>query len=183
MKLTKIQKLGLFSIPVIVGLYLIYRQFAKPKVVRRNIEQKQEAINEVIDAPKTISNPTPNCSYPLKKGLYDCELVKQLQKALNAYPNAPISVSGSNSALANLIEDGDFGTKTQDYLMAVTSELAVGGSSVITYTWATVDNESEFNKLVSEINKAVIASLPYYPGVSVPPAPEPPVVNPFPTYP
>jgi hypothetical protein len=170
MKLTKNQKLGLLSIPVLVGAYLIYRQFAKPKP--KNIQQKKNAISEVKVTPKTIPNPTPSCSYPLKKGLYNCELVKQLQKALNSYPDAVVSRSGSNKVLGALVEDGDFGAKTEEYLIAVTSTLAIDkGSDVITYTLTTIPNESDFNKLVDEIDKAITDAIPNYPGVSVPATP------------
>lgn len=173
MKLTKTQKLGLFAIPVLVGVYLIYRQFRKPKVTPRDIQQKQVAINEVKNTPKSIPNPTPSCSYPLKKGLYNCSLVKELQKALNSYPEPVISRLGSNKVLSPLVEDGDFGAKTEEYLMSLTSELAINKQSAkVTYTWSTIPDEASFNKLVDEIEQAVNDAKPFYPGVTpLPPAP------------
>ena len=171
MKLTKTQKIGLLSIPVIVGIYLIYRQFKKP--AKMNIQQKQNTISQVKNTPKAIPNPTPSCKYPLKKGLYNCETVRTLQKALNSYPEAVVDRGGSNKVLDSLIEDGDFGAKTEAYLIAVTSELAITKNSTkITYTWSEVPNENAFNDLVDEISQAVIDAQPYYPGVSAPtPAP------------
>jgi len=181
MKLTKTQKLGVFAIPVLIGIYLIYRQLRKPKAIPRSVQQKQVAIEEVKSTPKAITNPTPLCSYPLKKGLYNCAVVKQLQKALNSYPDVMTSRSGSNLLLSPLKEDGDFGSKTEEYLIAVTSTLAIEkGSTKVTYTWSTVPNEADFIILVDEITQAVIDAMPYYPGVSeLPPAPPAPPCNPL----
>ena len=161
MKLSKSAKIAVFSIPVFLGIYLIWRQLKKPKKTAiKNITEKKVAIAEVKNTPKTIPNPTPTCSYPLKKGLYNCNIVGQLQKALNSYPDPVNSRVGPNPILAPLTEDGDFGAKTEDYLQAVTSELAINRNSTkVTYTWSTVPTEADFVKLVDEITQAVIDKL------------------------
>lgn len=178
MKLTKIQKLGLFSIPVLVGIYLIYKQFKKPKQSGR--------IGEYVPppTPKPVeNNPTTTpCDYPLKKGVYDCAKVQMLQWALNHIPYTSYDSTTNLVKYRPLKMDGDFGEKTQAVLIDFWKDGAyVGGNSVIT---TQVSNKAEMDLILSYVieDEAAFqaAENPY---VVAPPAPEPPVVNPFPTYP
>jgi len=176
MKLTNPAKIALFSLPILVGIYLIYRQLKNNKsALRNNINDKENSIEEVKNTPKAIENPTENCDYPLKKGLYDCEMVRQLQKALNSYPNPIISRLGTNKVLPPLVEDGDFGSKTEEFLMSLTSELAIEeNSNKIKSTLFTINSESDFEILVEEIDRIIqkvkleILNSETRPGVSAP---------------
>lgn len=111
MKLTKIQTAALVGIPVIIGAYLIYRQFRKPKA---------NGLSDVPPPPNnnnnnnTISNgnggvtPAPASTFPLKKGSKN-NTVGTLQGLLNT----------SNLVNTKLVVDNDFGSKTQAALVAV----------------------------------------------------------------
>jgi hypothetical protein len=118
--MTKTTKVALFSLPILAGLYLIYRQLRHTKTTPSVL-----SVNPVTDKLQSISSE--KCDYPLKKGVYNCNKVAQLQSLLNAFeqdfPNKP------------LIVDGDFGTKTEQALQSV---------------WGTksIDTESQFDDLM-----------------------------------
>ena len=143
--MTKTTKIALFSVPIIIGAYLIYRQFSKPKAKSTTVPEKKTTI---ADVQTQIQNPPPpkkGCSYPLKKGLYNCDLVKQLQRALNSYPNYFVNYP--------LVEDGDFGAKTEAALSDVTYQL-------YNYQDANSGNKdvwdlAAFNKIVTDIQKKI----------------------------
>jgi len=102
-------KLGLlFGVPVLIGTYLIYRQFKNPKGKIGEYVPPPTPKPEVIPAPSTSS-----CNYPLKKGVYNCDLVKQLQWALNHIPYTQYDSTINLVKYRPLKEDGDFGEKTQ----------------------------------------------------------------------
>jgi hypothetical protein len=101
---TKTKKRLLYSIPILIGVYLIYRQFAGKKVVSSEVEE----VANVIETPiakltKTIKNViVGNDNFPLKNGSRGSR-VTDLQKKINLY-----SFGGNK-----LAEDGIFGPKTE----------------------------------------------------------------------
>lgn len=168
-------KIALYSIPVLIGAYLIYRQLRKPKPT---------------PAPKNTTTPpnppppntaTSTCNYPLKKGMYNCDKVESLQYALNNIPMASryamsIGYEGVNDnheplkngvpdytdynfivgcvkecASRPLVEDGDFGDKTEKLLLD-------------TFGKKTIDNQAEMDTIwtwvVSDIERQEIEN-PY----------------------
>jgi hypothetical protein len=130
--MTKIQKTALFSVPVLVGVYLIYRQFRKPKPIGKYVPPPTPMPIVTPDKITTI------CNYPLKKGVYNCELVKQVQWALNHIPSTSYNSTANLVKYRPLAEDGDFGAKTE----AVLKDFWGDG---------TVQNETEMNNLMSYI--------------------------------
>lgn len=121
MKLTKTQKLGLLAIPVLVGAYLIYRQFAKPKGAVGKYTPPP-APKPVVTPQRTTTQNSTGCTYPLKKGIYNCDLVKQLQWALNRIPYTDYDSTTNLVKYRPLSEDGDFGPKTE----ALVKDFGVG---------------------------------------------------------
>jgi hypothetical protein len=93
----------IFGVPVLVGLYFIYKQFAKPKG------------KDVIDTPppkKEEPNPNPtkpeSSNFPLKKGSKN-SMVGTLQTLLNT----------SSLVTIKLDPDNNFGSKTEGALVTV----------------------------------------------------------------
>ena len=112
MNLSKKQKTAiLFSIPILIGLYLIYKQFAKSKAA------KSQPISPTPPQPQTPSKPTQptgNDAFPLHKGSRDVGApyapagrVVALQKMIN------IQGYNQDGVTTQLKEDGIFGTKTE----------------------------------------------------------------------
>jgi len=132
--MTKIQKTALFGLPVLVGIYLIYRQFRKPKPIGRYIPPSTP--EPVVTSTNVNTNST--CKYPLKKGVYNCVLVKKVQWALNHIPATSYNTTTNLVKYRPLVEDGDFGAKTE----AVLKDFWGDG---------TVQNETEMNNLMSYI--------------------------------
>lgn len=120
MKLTKKQKLGLFAIPVLIGIYLIYKQFSKGSSAKgKYVPSPTPKPNpNVTPAPTTTVHTSPSlpCDYPLRKGVYNCGLVKQLQWALNRIPSTSYDTTSNLVKYRPLTEDGDFGPKTEAVL-------------------------------------------------------------------
>ena len=107
-------KIALYGIPVLLGVYLIYRQL-------RNAKSSRPYVPPYTPKPEVTPVRTPTqtssgCSFPLKRGVYNCDLVKQLQWALNHIPVTRYS-SRNNLRYRPLDEDGDFGMKTEAVLM------------------------------------------------------------------
>ena len=162
-------KLGLlFGVPVLIGAYLIYRQFKNPKGKIGEYVPPPTPKPEVAPAP--VSSP---CNYPLKKGVYNCDLVKQLQWALNHIPYNKYDSTTNLVKYRPLKEDGDFGEKTQ---------------AVLIDFWSTSNGEVRSKFQMDEILSYVVedpaafqaAENPYV--VAPTPASEP-TFNPFPTFP
>jgi hypothetical protein len=176
MKLTKLQTAALVGVPILVGAYLIYRQLRKPKDLG--------AIGNYVPppTPEPVVNPTPapatsNCNYPLKKGVYNCDKVKQLQWALNHIPYTKYDSTTNLVKYRPLVEDGDFGAKTE----AVLSDFwSTGWISVV----GQVSNQEEMDVILSNVisdpAEFQAAENPY---VVAPPAPQPPTTSPFPIFP
>lgn len=104
--MTKKTKLALLSIPVVVGIILIFKQFAKAKGM-------SVGSNPVSDAVQNTN--TQKCTFPIKKGTYNCDLVKQVQQALNTMSQSSFA-EHNHTSLRPLAEDGDFGSKTESVL-------------------------------------------------------------------
>jgi len=106
MKLNK--KLLYYSLPILFGGYLIYRQFAVKK--DDNSDAKPPPL-----APSPAT-PTNSSDYPLKKGSNN-ETVRALQTLLNT------------ALTTRLIADGVFGTKTENALFQLTGKKSLNSTS------------------------------------------------------
>jgi len=152
MTLSRNAKIAIYGIPVVVGLYLIYRQFSKAKVA------KEEPVIDTPPAPLTPTlptQPTGRDAFPLKNGSRDAGApyaaagrVVALQKMINIKGYD----SGENTKTSNtrLKEDGIFGPKT---------EAAV-------YFWLgkkSVDNETDWNSIFRLVAPYIAAPEPYDP--------------------
>ena len=104
--MTKKTKIALLTIPIVVGIILIFKQFAKG----RGLSVGNNPISDAVQ--KATSK---ECSFPLKKGTYNCDLVRQMQEALNSM-TASSFVNHYNTKYLPLVEDGDFGSKTEAVL-------------------------------------------------------------------
>jgi hypothetical protein len=122
MEITKKQKLiALYSIPILIGLYLIYRQFKKASPS----QQLPPDLKPVEPSnPKTNDNPVANDSFPLKQGSRDKGApyapvgnVVRLQKLLNQKGYIP----DGGTSIKYLVEDGIFGPKTEAALKYITN--------------------------------------------------------------
>ena len=105
MKLNK--KLLYYSLPILFGGYLIYKQFAKKD---DNADAKPPK-----PSPATPTN-TNSSDYPLKKGSNN-ETVRALQTLLNT------------ALTTKLTTDGIFGTKTENALFQLTSKKSLNSPS------------------------------------------------------
>lgn len=178
MKLTKLQTAALVGVPILVGAYLIYKQLRKPKDIG--------AIGNYVPppTPEPVVTPSPvtsNCNYPLKKGINNCDMVKYLQWSLNRIPYTQYDSTTNLVKYRPLVEDGDFGAKTEAVLIDFWKDGAyVGGNSVNT---SQVSNQAEMDLIlryvISDPAEFQAAENPYV----VAPTPPTPPPNPFPTFP
>jgi len=153
-------KIALIGIPLLAGAYLIYKQLRKPKAKTRTIPEKKEQIQEVKVKPKTTPSPinpstTSDCNFPLKNGTYNCDKVKDLQVLLNCWAYNFINYP--------LVEDGDFGAKTEGALSDVTAQIAqISGVGV--GHWVQIKNQQDLNNLIDsieeELNKGIAQPTP-----------------------
>lgn len=112
------KKLWWFGIPVAIGVYLIYKQFSKPK-------DPKDPPDPPDQKNQTQKNQTPKVSvYPLKKGSKN-SVVGQLQNLL---------LSCNPKALPKYGADNDFGTETETALLKYTGK-------------KTVDSQAELYKI------------------------------------
>lgn len=115
------KKLWWFGIPVAIGVYLIYKQFSKPKDPKDPEDPKPDPKPD----PKDPKKPDPKVSvYPLKKGSKN-SVVGQLQNLL---------LSCNPKALPKYGADNDFGTETETALLKYTGK-------------KTVDSQAELYKI------------------------------------
>lgn len=107
----KLNKKLFYSLPILLGAYLIYRQFASKKDANG-------------DAPPPPPAPTPyqgsTSDYPLRKGSRN-DTVRALQTLLNT------ALQAQGKTL--LVTDGIFGTKTENALFELTGNKSVKSSS------------------------------------------------------
>jgi peptidoglycan hydrolase-like protein with peptidoglycan-binding domain len=115
----KIDKRIWWSLPILLGGYLIYRQFAKSK--QSVVEPTAEPIDQggVIIKTKP-TNPTYSSSYPLKNGSRDAGspknpqgLVVDLQKLINSLGGYTPKIGQYVSLPIKLTEDGIYGNNTE----------------------------------------------------------------------
>ena len=112
----KIDKRVWWSLPILLGGYLIYRQFAKSK------QPVVEPIAQVDPLVKSTPSPSPSpsSSYPLKKGSRDTGspknpdgLVVEIQQLINAYGGYKPKIGAYVSLPLKLTEDGIYGNNTE----------------------------------------------------------------------
>jgi hypothetical protein len=112
----KIKKYALYALPLLVGGYLIYKQFA-----RGSKNNTQDALPpqppSPLPTPSRPSSPSaPDTTYPLQKGSKNAS-VGSLQTLLNT------ALQCQNKTL--LVADNNFGSKTEAALMALTNKSSV----------------------------------------------------------
>jgi hypothetical protein len=93
----------IFGIPVLVGLYFIYKQFAKPKA-----SDKRDVIPPNPPSPEVIPDIQTKSDFPLKKGSKN-KSVGTLQSLLNT----------SDLVTKKLDPDNNFGSLTEGALLTV----------------------------------------------------------------
>ena len=126
MKLSKQAQIFIFSAPILVGLYLIYKQFSNSKSSAPNAD----AVNPSDNLDNNNKAPQPAKLYPLKNGSRNSK-VKSLQSLLNT------ALSCQNGTL--LVVDGIFGKKTQAALLSL-------------YGKPSIDNDGEFSLLTNKLS-------------------------------
>lgn len=114
----KIDKRVWYALPIIAGIYLIYRQFSKNSTPTASIEPTQD--NSVVDVTNTQVGQAYSSSYPLKMGSRDAGspnkpvgLVVELQKLINAYGGYRPKNGFYVSLPIKLSQDGIFGPNTE----------------------------------------------------------------------
>jgi peptidoglycan hydrolase-like protein with peptidoglycan-binding domain len=133
-----------WALPILLGAYLIYRQFSKGSV------QEVAPVAEIDKIYQDLNTkPTFSSTYPLKNGSRDTGsplapkgLVVVLQKLINTRGYIP-----SSSKLApftKLVEDGIFGKKTEEAVNYWTGKKSV-------------DNESDLEAL----KDALVNKIPF----------------------
>ena len=112
----KIDKRVWWSLPILLGGYLIYRQFAKSK---QPILEPIEQVDPLIKSTPSPS-PSPSSSYPLKKGSRDAGspqkpngLVVEIQQLINAYGGYKPKIGAYVFLPLKLTEDGVYGSNTE----------------------------------------------------------------------
>lgn len=132
----KQKKYLLYGAPIVIGLYLIYRQFAKSKP-----KTQQQVLMPQAETPNAPSKPSGNDSLPLQNGSRDAGApinpngrVVALQRLINVMGYKPI---GSTSYV-QLKEDGIFGPKTEAALVFWISK-------------PTLDSADDWNTLSSKV--------------------------------
>jgi hypothetical protein len=117
--MNKNTKYALIAVPILIGVYLIYKQL-KNGSSNQNAYVPPATPPPVVNPVRTKEQVQAKCAYPLKKGVYNCDLVKKLQWSLNHIPSNQFSNPEVLSKYRPLAEDGDFGPKTDAVLRAWT---------------------------------------------------------------
>jgi hypothetical protein len=171
-------KIALYGIPVLLGIYLIYRQLRNKKSSTPYIPPitPQPPVNPVR-TPEQISS---NCKFPLKRGVYNCDLVEQLKWALNRIPitDLPMNNQINVKKYRPLAEDGDFGAKTEAVLSDFWSGTPGGENN-------SVLNQEDMNTILSYvITDPVAFQEAENPYIMAPQQPTPtnPPFTPFPRF-
>jgi hypothetical protein len=175
--MNKTLKYALFSIPVLVGGYLIYKQLRKPKSKATNTNVTLEDIKPPVTNPVTTNNTNETiygkpCDFPLKKGVgsnsHPCDWVKNLQWALNRVPEGDATTQGcfTQCNLKPLVEDGVFGPNTEALLKD-------------TMAWTTIDNIEELDKVFNAAGVDTSQPEEEWHTPMLPPTPAPAPCNPL----
>ena len=113
----KIDKRVWYALPILVGVYLIYRQFAKSKTspIAPNTQPNNNNSNN-----NNSNTPQYSSSYPLSKGSRDAGspnnpngLVVEVQKLINTYGGYRPKIGYYVSLPIRLSEDGIYGSNTE----------------------------------------------------------------------
>lgn len=112
----KIDKRVWYALPIVIGVYLIYRQFSKAKTPQ---EPSSDTNNTNVNSGNNTNN-TQTSEYPLKKGSRDAGapnnptgLVVELQKLINTYGGYRPKLGYLISLPIRLSEDGIYGANTE----------------------------------------------------------------------
>jgi len=114
MKLTKKTAVWLFGIPVLVGAYLIYKEFTKPTSKVPAGDDKTGT--PISTKPKIDTTKLPVSDFPLKMGV-------------GSKKNPNKSVMALQDELGNLVIDGIFGAKTLAALQAQTGKSQIADAN------------------------------------------------------
>lgn len=106
----KFNKKLLYGLPIVLGGYLIYRQFSKGK-------RESQDVQPYITPTPSVSVPN---DFPLRKGVKN-KTVGTLQALLNT------ALKCKNKTL--LVADNDFGSKTENALKELTGKTTVNSAS------------------------------------------------------
>jgi hypothetical protein len=117
----KIDKRVWWSVPILLGIYLIYTQFAKSKTSKVETNEDAEIANGGGSyKPGTGIISSNSSSYPLKNGSKDVGspknpngLVVEVQKLINAYGGYKPKIGAYVSLPLKLTEDGIYGNNTE----------------------------------------------------------------------
>ena len=148
-KKTKI--VALFAIPVVIGIYFIYKAYKKPTALTPSSNKIVNPDGSVTYVPASKPTPivVPNGIFPLKYGSKG-DMVTKLQKMMN---------DGGST----LKVDGKFGILTQGQV----------------YEWLgknTVDSQDDWNIIYSNVYDTILSNPTLVPDLNVPPTPD---FNPF----
>jgi len=127
MTLSRNAKIAIYGIPVVVGLYLIYKQFSKSKAIQALPPSPTPPSPE---KPTQPTQPTGKDSFPLKNGSRDAGApyapagrVVALQKMINI--KGYDSAENTKTSATYLKEDGIFGPKTEAAVLFWTNKKSV----------------------------------------------------------
>lgn len=142
----KIDKRIWWSVPIVLGIYLIFRQYSKNK---SSDLLSSPIVDDTTSSSTSSTTKTYSSSYPLKNGSRDAGsplapkgLVVNLQRLINTRGYVPNA--SKVAPYTKLAEDGIFGVKTQDAVKYWTGK-------------TTVDNESDLEQLTD----ALVSKLPF----------------------
>lgn len=138
----KIDKKVWWSVPILLGIYLIFRQYSKGKTA--SVLVSEPSSSSALE----VTKPTYSSNYPLKNGSRDAGsplnpkgLVVELQKLINTKGYVPYN---KLAPFTKLTEDGIFGSKTENAVFFWT------GSKV-------VEDESD----LQELKNALVNKIPF----------------------
>jgi hypothetical protein len=129
-----------YLVPVVIGAYLIYRQFAK----------KNDPKSDAPILPTPPITPAPTSDFPLKRGSKN-KTVETLQELLN------IGLQANGSTL--LVVDGDFGGKTLAALQEIYEEDSIANQAQLDNLRSVVNDQNWGNKLMNAYNTHTFSYL------------------------
>lgn len=137
----KIKKRILYSIPILIGAYLIYRQFSN-KSASTSIDEVTPNVPSVPSTPTTTkADKNTPISFPIKKGSIG-DKVLALQKLINQKGYTPAEDMFKGKPMIKLTEDGIFGPKTEAAVLFWSGDKSI-------------DNQADWNYLNNQINPSI----------------------------
>jgi len=114
-------KIAIVTTGAILLGYFIYRKFLQKTKKEKPFSANPTSNVTFVPPPQSLADQSISriCKFPIKKNVYDCYFVKSLQFALNRIPKARSAgkIGCENKCyLKPLVEDGDWGNKTQALL-------------------------------------------------------------------